>query len=56
MYKFFFEERFKILGCAMNRQGKTLDAVEERMPSANKSLMDGHSGPRQQRCAVEDQV
>ena len=35
MYKFPFEEKF-ILGCAMNRQGKSLDAIEERMQSANK--------------------
>ena len=37
MYKFPFEEKFKILGCAINRQGKTLDAIEERMQSANKA-------------------
>ena len=34
-YKFPFEEEFRILGCVMNRQGKTCDAVEERMQSAN---------------------
>ena len=34
---------FKILGCAMNRQGKTYDAVEERMQSANKAFWEGHS-------------
>ena len=34
--KFPFEDEFKILGCALNRQGKTCDAVEERMQSANK--------------------
>ena len=44
------------LGCAMNRQGKTLDAIEERMQSANKSLLEGHSGLQEQTCAVEDQV
>ena len=37
-YKFLFEEEFKILGCMMNRQGKTCDAVEERMQSANKAF------------------
>ena len=31
--RFPFEEKFKILGCAMNRQGKTNDALEERMQS-----------------------
>ena len=31
------EENFKILGCVMNRRGKTLDANEERMQSANKA-------------------
>ena len=38
MYKFNFEDKFKILGCAMNRQGKTLDAIEERMQSDNKAF------------------
>ena len=37
--KFPFEDEFKILGCMMNRQGKTCDA-EERMQSANKSLLE----------------
>ena len=37
MYKFPCEEKFQILGCAMNRQGTTLDAIEERMQSANKA-------------------
>ena len=32
------EEKFKILGCAMNRQGKSLDAVDERLQSANKGF------------------
>ena len=32
------EDKFKILGCAMNRQGKTFDAVEERMQSADKAI------------------
>ena len=34
--KFPFEDEFRILGCMMNRQGKTCDAVEERVQSANK--------------------
>ena len=33
-----FEDKFKILGCVMNRQGKTLDASEERMQSANDTF------------------
>ena len=37
MYKFPYEEKIEILGCAMNRQGTTLDAIEERMQSANKA-------------------
>ena len=37
-YQFSFEEKIKILGCAMNRQGKTNDAIEERMQSANKAF------------------
>ena len=35
--KFPFEVEFKILGCAMNKQGKTQDAIEERMQSASKA-------------------
>ena len=38
MYKCPFEDKFKILGCLMNRQGKTLGAIEERMRSANKAF------------------
>ena len=37
-YTFPFEDTFKILGCAMNRQGKTHDAIEERMQWANKAF------------------
>ena len=37
MYKFPYEEKIEILRCAMNRQGTTLDAIEERMQSANKA-------------------
>ena len=37
-HKFPFAEEFKILVCAMNRQVKTCDAVEERMQSANKDF------------------
>ena len=37
-YKFPIEDTFKMLGCAMNRQGKTCDAVEERMRSINKAF------------------
>ena len=37
-HKFPFEERFKILGYALNRRGKTHDAIEERMSSANKAF------------------
>ena len=36
MYRFPLYEKFKILGCAMNRQGKSLDVIEERKQSANK--------------------
>ena len=54
-YKFLFEDEFRILGCVMNRQGKTCDAVEERMQSANKAFwkdiiifqkMSAFGGPR----------
>ena len=37
-YTFPFQENFKILGCAVDRHGKTYDAVEERMQSANKAM------------------
>ena len=37
-YKFLFQDEFRILGCALNRQGKTCDDVEERMQSADKAF------------------
>ena len=37
-YKFSFEEEFKILGYAMNRQGKSHDDIEERLHSASKTF------------------
>ena len=37
-YKFPFEDEFKVLGRALNRQGNSCDAVEERMQSANKAF------------------
>ena len=37
-HKFSFEDEFKVLGCAMNREGKKCDAGEERMQSANKAM------------------
>ena len=36
MYRVPLYETLKILGCAMNRQGRSLDAIEERLQSANK--------------------
>ena len=36
--KFPFEEKFKIFGCAMNRQTSSHDAIEERVHSANKGF------------------
>ena len=38
LYRFPCEENFQILGCVMNRQRKTLYAIEERMQSANKAF------------------
>ena len=35
--RFPVEEKFKILGFTMNRQGKTHECLEERMQSANKA-------------------
>ena len=37
-YQFPFEDTFKILGCALNPEGKMHDAMEERMQSANKAF------------------
>ena len=37
-YTFPFQENVKIWGCAVDRHGKTYDAVEERMQSANKAM------------------
>ena len=37
-HKFPFEEKFRILGSAMNRQEKSDDAIEERVQSANKAF------------------
>ena len=37
-YKFPCEDEFRILACAMNRQGRTCGAVEERMQSAKKAF------------------
>ena len=36
--KFPFEDEFRTLGCTMNRQGKTCDALEELVQSANKAF------------------
>ena len=37
-HKFPLEEKFRILGNVMNRKGKSDDAIEERMQSANKAF------------------
>ena len=37
-HKFPLKEKFKILGYSMNRQGKSHDAMEERMQSAKKAF------------------
>ena len=37
-HKFPFEEKFKIQGYALNRQGKSQDSIEERMQSANNAF------------------
>ena len=55
MYKFSCREKFKILGCAMNRQGKSLDAIEESAV-CQQSFLEGHFGLQKHRCAVENQV
>ena len=36
-HRFLFEDEFKILGCSMNRQGKTHEGLAERMQSVNKA-------------------
>ena len=50
------EEKFKILGCAMNRQGNTLDATVGQNAVCQQSLLEGHFGLQEQRYVVEDQV
>ena len=55
-HKFPFEERFRILGFAMDRQGQSHDAIEERMQSANKALLERYSDIQKQGRPVEDQV
>ena len=55
-YKFPFEDEFRILGCVMNRQGKTCDAVEERMRSASKAFLEGHHDIQEQGCSVEGKM
>ena len=37
-YTFPFEDEFRILRCAMNRQGETCGAAEERIQSVNKGF------------------
>ena len=37
LHNFLFDGKFKILGCAMFRQGKTHDAIVERMQSASRA-------------------
>ena len=37
-YQISFEDKFKLMEYAMIRQGKTHDAIEERMQSANKAF------------------
>ena len=54
--KFPVEEEFKILGCLMNRQGKTCDAVEERMQSANKAFWKDIKIYRNKGIAVENKM
>ena len=54
--KFLFEDEFRILGCAMNRQGKTCNAVEERMQSANKALWKDILKKQEQGCSVAGKV
>ena len=47
-YKFSFAEEFK--------QGKTCDAVEERMQSANKAFWKDIDDIQEQGCSVEGEV
>ena len=50
-YIFLFENEFRMLGCMMNRQRKTSDAVGERMQSANKAFWN-HIMIFKSRCSV----
>ena len=52
--QFSFEEKFKILACAMNRKGKTHEAIKERTQSANKSLLEQQFDSQKPGCSVDN--
>ena len=56
VFKFPFEENFKILGCVMNRRGTTLDANEERMQSVNKAFWKDFKIHNNKDCLMENLV
>ena len=53
-HSFLFEEKFKILACAMNRKGKTHEAIKERTQSANKSLLEQQFDSQKPGCSVDN--
>ena len=55
-HKFPFGEKFKILGYALNRQGKSHDAIEEIMQSAHEAFWKDILKNRKQRCSVEGEA
>ena len=54
-YKFPFEDKFKILGCAVNRQGKRKMRFKSEC-SLQQGLLAGHSDIQEQSCSVEIKV
>ena len=53
---FLLRRSFKVFGYALNRQGKTHDAMEVRMQSANKAFWKDFLMYKSKDVPVEDQV
>ena len=56
VFKFPFEENFKVLGCVLNRRSTTLDANEERMQSVNKAFWKHFKIHNNRDCLMENLV
>ena len=56
MLQISLEDEFKILGCAMNRQRKTYDAVAEKNAVSKQRLLEEHYDTQEQRCSMEGKM